>query len=215
MTTPEQATPVPEDRRPQAPPSSAPAEAEGPPEPAGARYAEGELLQPPTRDDALTGRGQPDARTSLEQTRVGLGRRQRRHREATRRQRKRSHRIVVLLDDSEFEDLSRAAGASGLTESGWAADAALAAARSQPAPDTGMSREILLEVMAARTQVRRVGVNLNQAVAALNATGEPPPWLSSAVDVAERTVARLDEAATALAHRSAQPRRNGKRRRSG
>jgi hypothetical protein len=203
--------PLPEDRRPKAPPNHPGTEGDGPPEAAGARYAEGELLQWPAGGDALTGRGQPGARTSLEETPLTLRRNQRRHREATRRQRKRSHRIVVLFDDSEFEDLSRAAGASGLTESGWAADAALAAARSQPAPDTGMSRQILLEMMAARTQVRRVGVNLNQAVAALNATGEPPLWLSSAVDMAERTVRRLDEAATALAHRSGQPRRKGKR----
>ena len=38
-------------------------------------------------------------------------------------------------------------------------------------------REALLEVMAARTQVRRFGSNVNQAVRALNSTGEAPDWL--------------------------------------
>jgi hypothetical protein len=54
--------------------------------------------------------------------------------------------------------------------------------------------------MAARTQVRRVGVNVNQAVRVLNETGEAPAWLRDAVEMSERVIARLDTAATGLRH---------------
>jgi hypothetical protein len=200
----EQTPPLPDDRRSQAPPNQREPEVEGSPEPAGAGYAEGELLRPPVGGEWLTGHGQPGTRTSVAEAPVL--RRERHHREATRRRRRRSHRMVVLFDDEEFEDVSRAAMASGLTESGWTANSALAVARSQPPPGSGVARQLLLELMAARTQVRRVGVNLNQAVAAQNATGEPPPWLVSAVEVTERTVTRLYEAAMALTSRSGEQR---------
>jgi len=39
---------------------------------------------------------------------------------------------------------------------------------------------------------------VNQAVAQLNSTGEPPEWLVQAVELAARAVRRLDEAAEQL-----------------
>jgi hypothetical protein len=54
------------------------------------------------------------------------------------------------------------------------------------------------ELLDARTQARRIGVNLNQAARALNATGEPPIWLELAVAIANRAVTRLDQAARDL-----------------
>jgi len=60
---------------------------------------------------------------------------------------------------------------------------------------------VLAELVAARVQVRRFGGNVNQAVAALNATGEAPAWLASAVELAGRAVRRVDEAAEALMRR--------------
>ena len=59
--------------------------------------------------------------------------------------------------------------------------------------------------MSARTQVRRFGTNVNQAVAALHATGAPPAVQVAAVEVTTRASARLDEAAEVLARRA--PRR--------
>ena len=62
-------------------------------------------------------------------------------------------------------------------------------------------RAALAELMSARVQVRRFGTNVNQAVAALNASGEAPEWLGQAVALAGRAVARVDEAAEALMRR--------------
>jgi len=103
--------------------------------------------------------------------------------------------------------LAEAARSAGLTPSGYAAEAALAAARGVRAPSLMPVREALVELMAARTQVRRFAVNVNQAVKALNATGEAPEWLATAVAITDRAVERLDGAAADLvrAGRTARP----------
>ena len=46
--------------------------------------------------------------------------------------------------------------------------------------------------MASRAQLRRYGNNVNQAVRALNAGAEPPEWLASAIDLANRVVGTID-----------------------
>ena len=55
--------------------------------------------------------------------------------------------------------------------------------------------------MAARAAVRRFGGNVNQAVTALNVTGEAPEWLGQAVQLTARAVARVDAAAELLMRR--------------
>lgn len=67
-------------------------------------------------------------------------------------------------------------------------------------------RDALAELMAARTQVRRFAVNVNQAIAQLNGTGEAPSWLDRAVALTDRAVERLDQATDAVVR--ALPRRN-------
>jgi hypothetical protein len=47
--------------------------------------------------------------------------------------------------------------------------------------------------MVARTAVNRFGGNVNQAVAALNATGVVPVWLVDAVALCQPAVEGLDE----------------------
>ena len=74
---------------------------------------------------------------------------------------------------------------------------ALAAARGTVPPAPSQTRQALAELMAARTQLRRFGTNVNQAVAALHTTGESPEWLAPAVEVTARAVRRVDEAAEA------------------
>jgi hypothetical protein len=103
--------------------------------------------------------------------------------------------------------VAEAARGAGLTPSGYAAEAALAAANGVDAPSTAPLREALLELMAARGQVRRFGVNVNQAVRELNATGDVPPWLAQAVSLTLRAVSQLEQAASvvAVASRSHQP----------
>lgn len=58
-----------------------------------------------------------------------------------------------------------------------------------------------VELAALRTAVVRVGTNLNQAVAALHATGEAPVWLGQVVEQCGRALAAIDDAASRLHRR--------------
>lgn len=65
----------------------------------------------------------------------------------------------------------------------------------------GENRHLLEELIQARLALRRYGVNVNQAVAALNSGGQAPVWLEQAVAGSDRAVARVDEATVALTRR--------------
>ena len=119
----------------------------------------------------------------------------------------RARQVKLRLSEREFADLADAGRRAGLTPSGFAADAALAAARAEPPRVDEPWRRALAEVMAARTQVRRFGTNVNQAVRVLNATGDPPDWLDVAVARTTRAVESLDAAAAGLAAQLPRPRR--------
>lgn len=119
----------------------------------------------------------------------------------------RSRQVKLRLSEREFADLADAGHRAGLTTSGFAAEAALAAARAEPPGVDEPLRHALSEVIAARTQVRRFGTNVNQAVRALNATGDPPDWLNDAVVRTTRAVESLDVAAAGLSAQLPRPRR--------
>ncbi len=87
--------------------------------------------------------------------------------------RQRACRIAISVDERERDELERAAQEEGLTVSAYVADKALAAARHVIPSAVGL-REALADLVRATFQVQKVGVNLNQAVAALNSTGEDP-----------------------------------------
>jgi len=91
--------------------------------------------------------------------------------------------------------VSEAAAWSGLARGAFAAEAALATARGAQARVWSPLRDALAELMAAAGLARRVGTNLNQAVARLNATGERGEDLVPAVEFCTRVIRRLDEAA--------------------
>jgi hypothetical protein len=110
----------------------------------------------------------------------------------------RPRQVKLRYSDAEYAAIAQAAREAGLTPTGYAAEAALAAAHDSDAPSTAPWRVVLLELMDARGQVRRVGVNLNQATRAINATGEAPEWLAHALAMADRAVANLDHAAAAV-----------------
>ncbi len=103
----------------------------------------------------------------------------------------------MRLADEELAAIELAAGRAGLTPTGFVG----AAASGSAGPAASESREALAELMAARAAVRRFGVNVNQAVAALNATGEAPDWLGQAVEATVRAVGRVDAAAELLMRR--------------
>lgn len=102
------------------------------------------------------------------------------------------------FSDDEYAAVTTAAGRMGLTPTGYVAAAALAAARHNGGIVTDGERfeqlaELQSELFDARTALNKVGGNLNQAVAALNATGQAPVWLASAVRLVVRAVAALDQ----------------------
>jgi hypothetical protein len=114
----------------------------------------------------------------------------------------RERRINLRLDAHEHEAVTTAAERIGITPSGFCAEAALAAARGLTPPGglmpgTGITREELASLQRtlfeAQTTVNIVGRNLNQAVAALNATGITPVWLDRAVRSCERSADALTE----------------------
>ena len=106
--------------------------------------------------------------------------------------------VQFSLTDEEFEEISAAAARSGLARGAFAAEATLAVARGVSARSASPLREALVEVMAAAGLVRRVGTNLNQAVARLNATGQRGEDLVPAAQFCVRVIRRLDEAAEQL-----------------
>jgi uncharacterized protein (DUF1778 family) len=120
----------------------------------------------------------------------------------------RERRVNLRLSEGEYAALMEAAATAGLTPAGFATEAALAAARGEGMPEHRALRAMLVELMAARTQVRRYGVNINQAVAQLQATGEAPGWLERATAGADRAVARVEAVAGEVA---AVLRRRGRR----
>lgn len=122
-------------------------------------------------------------------------------RTARRRSRQAAQRprlVKFFLTDGELAELDDAASRAGLARGAFAAEAAMAAARRVSMPASSPAREALVELMTAAGLVRRVGTNLNQAVAKLNATGEPGGDLLPAAAFCVRAIRRLDETAEQL-----------------
>ena len=110
---------------------------------------------------------------------------------------RRIHQIYVRCSQAEYDAIRAAAIATGLTPGGYAAEAALAAAKAQT-PPTGVERQVLLELMTTRAQLRRYGNNLNQAARSLNAGNNAPAWLGDSIALANRVVDHIDVAASGL-----------------
>jgi hypothetical protein len=88
-----------------------------------------------------------------------------------------------------------AAVRSGPARGAFAAQVTLAAARGAQVQVGSPMREAFTELMTAAGLVWRIGTNLNQAVARLNATGQRGDDLLPAAQFCMRVIRRLDEAA--------------------
>lgn len=108
---------------------------------------------------------------------------------------KRRRTVRFDLSDEEFAELSAAADRAGLARGAFAAQAALLAARSSVAVADSPLRQALGEFVRAAGLVRRIGVNLNQAVAKLNATGQRSGDLLPYAVESIRRAQLLDQAA--------------------
>ena len=115
---------------------------------------------------------------------------------------KRLCRVEFALTEEEFAELDAAAARAGLARGAYAAHAALAIARGEISRPGVPVREALAEVIRCAGLVRRVGVNLNQAVAKLNATGQPagdlPRYAAGSLRRADHIDAVADDVRKAL-----------------
>ena len=107
------------------------------------------------------------------------------------------------LTEEEYGEVGEAAAQAGMAKGAYAAQATLAAARGLMNPADAPFRQALTELIRAAGLVRRIGVNLNQAVAKLNATGQRSgdllPYAAESVRRAERLDAAAEDGAEAAA----------------
>ena len=114
---------------------------------------------------------------------------------------KRPRTVRFDLSDEEFAEVGAAASRAGLAKGAYAAQAVLSAARTGAAPGESLLREALGEFIRAAGLVRRIGVNLNQAVARLNATGQRSGDLLPYAAESIRRARLLDQAAEEVRNR--------------
>jgi hypothetical protein len=119
----------------------------------------------------------------------------------SRQSNRRCRRVEFSLTNEEFDDLNAAAARAGLARGAYAAEAALSVARGVTCPADNPLREALGEFIRAAGLVRRIGVNLNQAVAKLNATGQCSGDLLPYAAACLRRAERLDAVAEGIRRR--------------
>ena len=110
----------------------------------------------------------------------------------------RTRRVEVTLTGEEYAAIESAARRAGLARRAYIAQAVLAAADDGPLGDRESLRRTLIELMRAAGLVRRIGTNINQAVAKLNATGQLAGNLSGYAAESMRRADHIDAVADAV-----------------
>lgn len=114
---------------------------------------------------------------------------------------RREHRVSLRLNAAEFEVVERAADLACLKPASYAARAVLAIAENTTPPATGSAVQLQTlgrELLQLTVQLKRVGGNLNQAVAQFHVTGEPPSVLHETLIEVRAVTARVEEATSLL-----------------
>jgi hypothetical protein len=124
-----------------------------------------------------------------------------RPRRRTRNQGRRGRTVRFALTDAEYAELSDAARHAGLARGAYAAEAALSVARGVVVTPDAPLRDAFHALDRAAALVRKIGVNLNQAVAKLNATGQRSGDLLPYAQESDRRAARLEAAGEDLRKR--------------
>ena len=124
-----------------------------------------------------------------------------RPRRRTRHQGRRARTVRFALTDAEYAEVSAAARQAGLARGAYAAEATLATARGEIATPDAPLADAVHALDRAALLVRRIGVNLNQAVARLNATGQRSGDLLPYAEESVRRAARLEAAGEDLRKR--------------
>jgi hypothetical protein len=116
----------------------------------------------------------------------------------------RTRAVKVLYGEQEMAEVRRAAEQAGLRPAGYVATVALAHATGDGVVAvTGQDRQLLAELLQARSAVQQHRQQLDQLAAARAPLVPAPSWLDTAVSEADRAVARLDELARRLSRRLA------------
>ena len=111
----------------------------------------------------------------------------------------RTRRVEFTLSGEEYSILVEAAGQAGMARRAYAAQAALtAAANGTPISGQEPLALVLIELMRAAGLVRRIATNLNQAVAKLNAAGQPAGNLPAYAAQSIRHADHIDQVADAV-----------------
>ena len=111
----------------------------------------------------------------------------------------RTRRVEVTLTGKEYTVIETAARRAGLARRAYIAQAALTvAANGRPLSDQESLGRALIALMRAAGLVRRIGANISQAVAKLNATGQPAGDLPGYAAGTIRRVGHIDEVADAV-----------------
>ena len=111
----------------------------------------------------------------------------------------RTRRVEVTLSGEEYAVIEAAARRAGLARRAYIAQAVLAAAANGgPLGDREPLRRVLIELMRAAGLVRRIGTNLSQAAAKLDATGQPAGDLPGYAAGTIRRAGHIDEVADAV-----------------
>jgi hypothetical protein len=137
----------------------------------------------------------PGRETGMTTASGGIQRAGTRSRRRSGRAARRMRSVRFGLTEEEYGEVAFAAAHAGLAKGAYAAHATLAAARGLMNPADTPFRQALTELIRAAGLVRRIGVNLNQAVAKLNATGQRSADLLPYAAESMRRARRLDAAA--------------------
>jgi len=107
---------------------------------------------------------------------------------------RRARTVRFALTEDEYAEVSAAARQAGLARGAYAAEAALSVARGTVTTPDVLLRDAFYALDRAALLVRRIGVNHNQAVARLNATGQWSGDLPRYAEESIRRAARLEAA---------------------
>jgi uncharacterized protein (DUF1778 family) len=123
---------------------------------------------------------------------------------------RRDRRLDLVLSEPEYAVIAQAATTAGLAVTAWVGDTALAVAKGRLAPMPTVHADRVRALVQARVEVTRIGVNLNQLAAAMNAarlSGDsleeavPAPQMEAVLHRVEAALRRIDRATAELANR--------------
>ncbi|MFI0483035.1 plasmid mobilization protein [Actinomadura sp. 9N215] len=121
-----------------------------------------------------------------------------------RRPRQGQARLKVMrfrVNQAEEAEIVGAAKRQGLAYGAFVARAAVAAARDESRPVDSVLRELHSDLNAATRAMNRMGVNFNQVVREMHATGQIPGNMERYAEVCIRAVQRVDDIAIRIGRR--------------